>query len=116
MPIEACFDIEEQERLGIIEKEIIPNLPEAEREAARQRVIKIITDYQGRDTEAIGILISAAQEGRFNEFAQKLERNYTESRLELLPPRLRRVTTLHGAMELERFLLACYDALAPPQK
>jgi hypothetical protein len=110
MSLDTCFEIEEKNRITIIDKNIVSKLPEEEKEDAKTRAIDIINNYVGRDVDAISVLMYAAEKGRFKEYAEKLEKHYQES-LQFVHPEARRVGQMPGSVRAEMFFLDCYKEM-----
>jgi len=92
MSIEECFELKKENRVRFIEKNIVEKLPENERELAETRAIKLADNYVGVDVNALSILSYAAVQGRFGEFAEKLEKHYRKS-LSYVHPEARKVAS-----------------------
>ena len=115
MSIDTCFMIPEEVRTTFIEH-IVGKLPEEVRESAKSRATKIVTDYVGQDENALSVLAYAAEQGRFDEFAKKLEEHYQEN-LQFVHPEARMNTQFPGVVRAERFFLECYESMGiEPQK
>ncbi|HJX05537.1 MAG TPA: hypothetical protein VJ461_02420 [Candidatus Nanoarchaeia archaeon] len=117
MSLDEFFEVTEEGRITFIEKNILGKLPEDIRESVKPRVLKIVNDYVGRDGDALSVLAYAAERGRFEEFAKKLEENYKEN-LCYVHPEARRILELGGAFRTEQFILDCYKEMdiKPQQK
>jgi len=100
----------EEGRKHFIEESILSRLPEDQRDSANQRATKIINDYLGREVDTLSVLAYAAEQGRFEEFATKLEGHYKEN-LQYVHPSARRLGSIPGARRAEVFFLDCYQAL-----
>jgi len=87
---EEDFLIEEGVRTPYIDENIVGKLPEDVRESAKERVIKIVNNYAGQDLNALSVLSYAAERGRFDEFAGKLEGHHQEN-LQFVHPKARRL-------------------------
>ena len=110
MAIEECFELKKEARIGFIEKNIVGKLPERERELAETRVIGIADNYVGVDVNALSILAYAAEQEKFGEFAEKLEKHYNES-LSFVHPKARKVARIPGAVRANNFFIQCYEDL-----
>lgn len=106
----TCFEIAEEQRAAFIDNNIIANLHEDDKEAARERTKRIVNNYEGRDVDALSVLAYAAEQGRFDEFAGKLEEHYRDS-LEYVHPNARKVARIPGAVRAEVFFTDCYIEL-----
>ncbi len=73
----------------------------------KSRATSIVTDYVGLDADALSVLAYAAWQGRFDEFAKKIEKHYQES-LSYVHPEARSIAQIPGAVRAERFFLSCY--------
>jgi len=114
MTIDTLFRIPERQRNSFIakfiEKQIVGPLPGELKDSARQRTKKIVNDYLGRDVDALSVLKYAAERGRFEEFAKKLEAHYQKS-LQYVDPMSRIKVVTPGAKAAETFFLDCYREL-----
>lgn len=110
MSIDTYFMISEEERIAFIDKNIVEKLPEDVREGVKIRATKIVTDYIGQDVNALSVLAYAAERGRFDEFARKLEGHYQEN-LQYVHPEARRIGQVPGAVRAEIFFLDCYKSM-----
>ena len=116
MTLEDCFEIEESMRTDLINKHILAHLPEESRQAVKQRAIRIVENFVGQDVNALSVLIYAAERGKFDEYAQRLEEHFRES-LQYVHPEARRIAQVPGAVRAEVFFINCYKELViKPQK
>ena len=74
-----CYQVPEEARTTFIEKNILGKLPVIERESAEPRATSIVESYVGADMDALSILSYAADQDRFDEFAEKLEQHYKDN-------------------------------------
>ena len=107
MSIDTCFQVPKEARTTFIEKNIAGKLSLAVRDSAIQRATKIVNNYVGLDLNALSVLAYAAERGKFDEFANKLEEHYKSS-LTYVHPEARRVAQIPGAFRAELFFLECY--------
>ena len=110
MGVEECFEVKKEARTVFIDNNIVARLPKNIREAAKQRATEIVDAYVGQDVNALSVLAYAAERGKFDEFAAKLEAHYSES-LKYVHPEARKIAQIPGAVRAERFFLECYQAL-----
>lgn len=109
MDREKGFQHSKEEREGLIEI-IVSKLPEDEREAGKQRAEKIIDAWCGADGEAANILMWAAEKGRFEEYAEKMDGHYEES-LQYCHPEARRYGHVPAAHRVAQFAIKCYEEM-----
>ena len=110
MSLDTYFVIPEKVRTDFIDDNVIKKLLKDSRQSAKKRVIKIVNNYAGQDLSALCVLSYAAEQGRFEEFAEKLERYYKEN-LKYIPPEARRIAQFTEAFQSEVFFLKCYKIL-----
>ena len=110
MGLDACFEIELVLRDRFISDNVVAHLPEAERTEARRRAMAIVSNFVGTDRDALSILGYAAERGRFDEFAGKLEEHYGSS-LSYVHPDARRLAVIPGAVRAAQFFLRCYEEM-----
>lgn len=110
MGVEECFEVKKETRTAFIEKNIAVHFPENVRYSAKQRAIEIVEAYVGQDVNALSVLCYAAERGKFDEFAEKLETHWSESP-QYVYPEARKIAQIPGAVRAERFFLECYHAL-----
>jgi len=110
MGLDACFEIEAEKRVAFINDKIVVKLPNDIKERARETANKIVNNYVGRDMDALSILFYAAEQGRFDEFADRLEKHYKES-FQFVHPEARRVADVPLARVAQGFFLRCYQDL-----
>jgi len=116
MTIDAYFETSERERNSFMDKVIIGRLPVEIQEDAKKRSTEIVANYVGRDISALSVLGYAAERGRFDKFATRLERHYRDQ-LKYIHPGARRMKIVPGAVRTEAFFLSCYNDLGiQPQK
>jgi len=112
MPTERYFQYPEEKRLPYIERSILTKFPEEKRKAVTGRVVQIVENYEGHDINALSVLTYAAEKGRFDEFALKLE-NFYQQDLQFKDPAQREIIRDYKA---EEFFQACYrDLLFEPR-
>jgi len=104
------FEMPEDKRADFIDNVILKHFPEEERDPLRERVKSIAIDFDGRDLDALSVIAYAAEKGRFEEFAGKLE-SHSEESLRYVHPEARRLTGVPGARRAEQFFLNCYKEL-----
>ena len=107
--IDSCFEISEQDRTRFIDRRIVARLPENVREQAKERATSITNNYIGRDSNALSILAYAAERGRFEEFAGKLEKHCREY-LCFVDPGVRRLA-IPDVIRTKNFFIQCYQEL-----
>lgn len=66
------FEIKEEDRMRLIDNSIIKNTQSKPEEKLRQEIISIVNNYEGRDADALSILIYATERNRLAEFKDKL--------------------------------------------
>lgn len=110
MSVDTFFQIALNHRIDFIDNKILAHFPENDRPAARERAIDVVNRYEGRDADALSILKYAAERGRFEEFAGKMEA-YCAKELGFVHPEARRVAGVPGAHKAEEFLISCYKDL-----
>ena len=110
MNLDTCFIVEEEARTAFVDDNIVGKLPAAIRKSAKERSTKIVNDYVGQDLNALSVLAYAAERGRFDEFAEKLERHYQKN-LNYVHPEARKIASHPGAVRAEEFFLDCYKAM-----
>ena len=110
MNLDTCFIVEEEARTAFVDDNIVGKLPAAVRKSAKERSTKIVNDYVGQDLNALSVLAYAAERGRFDEFAEKLERYYQKN-LNYVHPEARKIASHPEAVRAEEFFLDCYKAM-----
>lgn len=110
MSIDAHFQVRETDRVGFIKTNITLILPEEKREVSEQRAIQIATNYQSRDLDALSLLAYAAERGRFDDFAERLEAHYREN-LQYVHPSSRKSQRMPRVSITDEFFLECYGEL-----
>jgi len=115
MTIDNFFEVIETDREVCVRYRIGVNIPEASREAAMQRANSIVVNYVGRDKAALHVLAEAAEKGKFEEYAKKLEAYHIDN-LQGVDPRDRRLASTPNAIKTEKFFQDCYQSLkiSPP--
>ena len=101
------FQVQAGARVSFIENSIVAKLPENERDNAKAGATTIVNCYAGIDVDALSVLAYAAERGKFEEFAEKLEKHYEEN-LSFVHPDARRLAVVPGAVRAERFFIDCY--------
>jgi len=111
MTLDDHFEISESDRIDFIEEYIVAHILPETKDQIRERA-KIITNlYQGKDIAALSILSYAAEKGRFDEFAEKLEAQCKEN-LGFIHPQHRKHSPPSPAIfRAEMFFLGCYKEL-----
>lgn len=71
------YEIKKEERAGIID-ELVRLLPDEKKADATTRVDHLADLYEGQDQNTIGVLWRAAEMGRFDEFAERLQEYHDE--------------------------------------
>ena len=110
MALESFFEVPEDKQKIFIDKNIIGLLPEKERGDGEVRAVRIVNDYMGADRDALSILAYATEQGKFDEFAGKLETHYKDNLIKV-HPEARRVKAVPGAMKAAAFFVQCYQEL-----
>ena len=110
MNLETISLVPERVRTVFIEGSITGKLPEDLRERAKERATEIVNYYVGQEVNALSVLAYAAEQGRFDEFAERLERHYQES-LQYVHPSARRIAGVPGVLRAEEFFLGCYQSM-----
>jgi len=110
MSLEQLFQMDEKVRTPFIEKHVAGKVPAEQYEVVKERATKITTMYAGFDIDAMSILAFAAERSRFDEFAEKLERNYRDE-LQYVHPEARRSRLLSGSVKTLQFFQTCYQAM-----
>ena len=115
MSIDTLFIVPEEVRTTFIDEKIVGKLPKEVRESAKTRATQIVNNYVGQDINALSVLSYAAERGKFDEFAEKLEKHYQENLL-FVHPEARRIAKVPGSVRAERFFLECYISMGiePP--
>lgn len=111
--IEDCFEVPEKERAHFIENSILKHVSKEDWGAVRWRAARIAKAYVGQDVNALSVLAYAAEQGKFDEFAGKLE-GYHDRDLAYVHPEARRNAQVAGAVRAEDFFLECYKTLGVP--
>ena len=109
MSLAECFEVESVAREKWI-GEFTANLPEEKRKDVRLRASVIAENFVGTDLDALSILGYAAERGRFDEFAEKLEKHY-DWNLKYVHPAARRIRAIPGAIRATQFFLQCYHEM-----
>jgi len=115
MSIDSCFEVPESVRTSFIRENVGGYITEEQLETSIKRAEAIVNAYAGRDMDALSVLAYAAERGRFDEFAQKLDEHYQES-LQFVHPEARRLAQIPGAIRAEQFFLECYQDLGIQQQ
>lgn len=110
MSIDNLFEVMETDREVCVQYRIGANVPKESREAVMKRASNIVIQYEGRDRDALSVLAEAAEKGRFEEFARKLE-DYHKRNLQGVDPRARRLANMPEAIKVEKFFRDCYQTL-----
>jgi hypothetical protein len=97
-------------RARFIDEVIAPHLSAEQRDSGKDRADRIVGSYAGADRDAISILAYAAERGKFDEFAEKLEKYHADD-LNFVHPDARRVAAVPGAIKAARFFMNCYEEL-----
>ena len=104
------FELSEDYRTRFIDSRIVEKLPRDSRQSAKERATSIVDIYVGRDSDALSILSYAAERGRFDEFAGKLEQQLREN-LGFVDPEIRRFAEIPDVGKAQVFFLQCYEEL-----
>ncbi|HLC97212.1 MAG TPA: hypothetical protein VJC21_00305 [Candidatus Nanoarchaeia archaeon] len=115
MGTDTYMEVPEGIRNVFLEENIAGKLPSEQRDSAKERARNIIEDYKSREIDALSILAYAAEQGRFNEFAKRLEEHH-KINLQYVHPEARRTVQVPGTLRAERFFVECYGALGIEQK
>ncbi|MBR9683124.1 hypothetical protein GOV03_01135 [Candidatus Woesearchaeota archaeon] len=110
MSIENYFEVPEGARTIFIDG-IVGELPRSVRESSKERAIKIVDKYEGQDINALSILAYAAERGRFDEFAEKLEEHHQKNLCYVLPEARSGTPVLRGAARAAIFFVDCYKSM-----
>ena len=102
--------VRKEKRDEYIDTRIISALLDYKKSFARPRVIDIVDKCIGGDMDALSLLRYAAEKGRFDEFMDKLEKQYHEN-LCYVSPEARMVRGHPGADRAEIFFIDCYKQL-----
>lgn len=114
--IEQFSLVEKEKRDEYIDTRIIKALPDYKKDFARPRVVDIVDKCIGMDMDTLLLLHHAAEKERFDEFMDKLEKQYHEN-LCYVSPEARMVKGYPGADRAELFFIDCYKKLGiKPQK
>jgi hypothetical protein len=104
-------EIDGEGRRSLIENNIMRHVVSVKEKAiAKIRSEDIVRNYTGRDLEALSILCYAAEKGKFDEYAGKLETHYEKS-LQFVLPINRRGSNDPGTVRVEKFIMKCYQEL-----
>lgn len=106
MCLEDCFEVKKKKRIVFINDEIAARLPEEKRKHAIQKAESIVNKYVGQDSHALSILGYASERGRFEEFAERLERHHDKN-LWYVHPTARKI----GGDVAREFFFKCYADL-----
>ena len=109
MGVEDYFEFEEKLRKEFLENMLL-QLDKEVRDSGRERAVRIVNDYEGRDIEALAIIGHALEKGRFEEFAEKLEKHYKDN-LQFLHPGSRRLYHFARVERIGEFFEQCYEQL-----
>ena len=101
------FEIEDKNRIKLVDESILNNTQDEE---LRQEIIDIINNYEGRDADALSILMYASERNRLREFMDKLTSHYKDS-LQFVHPDARRVNFMPGALRAEVFIIKCFKEM-----
>ncbi|MBI1968812.1 hypothetical protein HYS49_02780 [Candidatus Woesearchaeota archaeon] len=110
MSIDTTVEVSERVRDGFLEENIAGKLPVEQRTSAIERARSIIEGYKNREIDALSILAYAAEQGRFDEFAKRLEEHY-KNNLQYVHPEARKTAQVPGTLRAEIFFLECYGTL-----
>jgi hypothetical protein len=102
--------IKERVRRKFIKDNILSYMAPENINTTKDRIEEIISAYTGQDRNALSILSYAAEKGRFDEFAERLE-NYSRLTRSFIHPELRGNQSLNQNPKAEEFFLDCYLAL-----
>ncbi len=108
--VDSDFQVSQDKRGPFLRDNILAHLPSHARDAANQRAVRIVDNYVGQDLNALSVLAYAAEKGRFDEFAARLEGHFHNS-LQYVHPRARRLPDIPGAVRAEMFFVGCYKDL-----
>ncbi|HJW97267.1 MAG TPA: hypothetical protein VJ485_03850 [archaeon] len=106
--------LSEEDRNGYIKTEILPYVPEADREAVFSLMAEVLKKYEGADIEPLAILQKAAKSRRHSEFIGKLDTFYREKFGELDPEYIRSV--IGYDTKVDDFFKECYHELELPDE
>lgn len=115
MALEDLFEIPKETRTAFIKEDIVAKLPVNTQEDAEKRTTAIVNNYVALDLDALSVLAYAAQQGKFQEFAEKLEKHYNDN-VTYLHPDSRRIPLVPGAVRAKNFFLKCYNELGVKPK
>jgi|SRR3989344_2502682 len=115
MSIDKKFEVPKPAREIFIKQNIADKLPEEQRKSASSRANKIADNYVGRDLDALSVMGYAAEQGKFEDFAARLEKQLTEN-LQYTHPEARQNQHVPSAARADRFFLACYTELGVQRK
>ncbi|MCL4379793.1 hypothetical protein M1589_04605 [Candidatus Marsarchaeota archaeon] len=96
--------------LDIALANIAKHMPKGDADAAKERAKAIIMAYSGQDMNAASVLIYAAERGRFEEYAGKLEENFRKD-LGFVAPEARGNPMMPGAVRTNKFLIMCFKEM-----
>ncbi|MFA5176361.1 MAG: hypothetical protein WC413_03845 [Candidatus Nanoarchaeia archaeon] len=114
--VNSYFEIEgKDKREEAIKKLILDNMCQKEAAGLQERIFKIVECFEGRDLDALSVLIHAAEQGKTEEFLKELESHYKDN-LQYIHPEARRMITIPGAVRAERFILDLYEKLGGKPK
>jgi hypothetical protein len=116
MSNEEYFRALREKRQQAVTELVLPRIPEKDRAGLEPRIRGIVERFEGREGDAISVLMYAAEKGRTDEFLQKLEGHYRDS-LQDVHPEARRDPRISGALRAEAFILHCYEEMdVQPQR
>lgn len=107
MSSESHFQIAEEKRTAFIQENIVDIFRKEAQTDISDRVSKIVSDFEGRDADALSVLLNAAEQGRLDEFANQLERFHKET-FQYLDPRTKS-PGVHSGVDL--FFTTCNASL-----
>jgi len=70
---------------------LVREFPEEKREDTRTTASELMTQYEGQDYNVLGVLHRAAENGRFDEYVERLQAHYEEHVTDISPEDRRRV-------------------------
>ncbi|MCU0642479.1 MAG: hypothetical protein MUF61_02785, partial [archaeon] len=108
--LDSFFEVPEKDKNRFIDENVAAHVPEEKRAEVKDRTLRIVGNYMGCDIDALSILGYAAERGKFEEYATKLEVHYTEN-LQFVHPQLRIRPNIPGAQRANAFFVNCYHEL-----
>ncbi len=96
--------------LALALDEISKHMPKEKIDEARKRAKAIIIEYSGQDMYAASVLVYAAERGKFDEYARRMEKNF-EDDFSYVSPEARGKPGIPGADRTNKFMIGLFKEM-----